>query len=323
MSETQEEKKSNCPLSSAPPEVWRAVLEALRPKPFRKRHPVLFGLSLLALCLVLLMTFMPTSKKNEAEPVIEGKSLALIRIKGVILDTQEQLKWIRTLEKNADIKGVLLRVDSPGGGASASQELYTALKRLAEKKPLVVSMGSVAASGGLMVAMAGKKIFANASTITGSIGVRMDIPQVKELFDKVGVHQETLVTGPYKDAGSSLRPLSDEDRRYLLGILTDLHMQFVEIIAQARGMKDEQVKKIATGRVYTGREAKTLGLVDEIGGQEEAHEWLAKETGVSSDKKLVTKPKRFTWYEEFMMSEVIDRIVEAISPSQHFARYQW
>ena len=322
MSEPSEEKKA-CPLSSVPPEVWQAVLETLRPKPFPKRHPILTLILIGILIFVVIAIVTPSQKSNEGEPEISDDSLALIRIKGVILDTQEQLKWIRTLEQNAKIKGVLLRVDSPGGGASASQELYAALKRLAEKKPLAVSMGSVAASGGLMVSMAGKKIFANASTITGSIGVRMDIPQVKELLDKVGVHQETLVTGPYKDAGSSLRPLSDEDRRYLLGILTDLHTQFVEIIAGARGMPEEQVKNLATGRVYTGREAKGLGLVDELGGQEDAHDWLAKETGVSREKKLITKPKRFTWYEELLTSELFGHLFEAISPSPHIARYQW
>ena len=163
-------------------------------------------------------------------------------------------------------------------------------------------MGQVAASGGLMISMAGKHIFANSSTITGSIGVRMDIPQVKELMNKIGLNQETLVTGPYKDAGSYMRPLSSEEKEYFQGILRDMHTQFVEIIADGRKMSVEDVQKIATGRIFTGREAIKLGLIDEIGGQEDAHIWLAKATNIPIKKKLVTKPKNDKWYHELIKS---------------------
>ncbi|MBR4742001.1 MAG: signal peptide peptidase SppA, partial [Desulfovibrio sp.] len=197
-----------------------------------------------------------------------------------------------------NIVGVLLRVDSPGGGASASQELYMSLKRLAQKKTMVVSMGSVAASGGYMLSMAGERIFANASTITGSIGVRMDIPQIQNLMRKIGISQETLVTGPYKDAASMFRPLSQEEKKYLQRILDDLHMQFVEIVAKGRNLTVEQAQKFATGRIFTGREALHFGLIDELGGQEEAHAWLAQKTGVALTKELIKEPKKNAWYEE-------------------------
>lgn len=292
-------EQTSQPLLAIPPELVQELIRALRKPPFYKRHPILciLGLVLVVAIVVLLVT-----QDDEEKLSTDGESLALITVKGPIVENQGLLQWIRKIEHTSQIKGVLLRVDSPGGGASSSEELYAALARLAAKKPMVVSMGSVAASGGLMVAMAGKRIFANTSTITGSIGVRMDILQAKGLMDKLGLGQETLVTGPYKDAGSSMRPLTDEDRRYLNSILNELNQQFMTIIAQNRGLSMEDVQKLATGRIYTGREALEVGLVDVIGGQEEAHAWLAKQTGVSLEKKLITRPKERKWYEELLTS---------------------
>lgn len=312
-----------------PPKVWEAILEKLSPPPFRKRHPILFWGALgILLGLICLQIF--TWKSDDGQVSLSEDHLAIIRIRGAILDIADDLKWIRTIEHNPNIKGVLLRIDSPGGGASSSQELYASLKRLASTKPICVSMGTVAASGGLMVSMAAERIFANASTITGSIGVRMDIPQVRGLFDKLGIGQETLVTGPYKDAGSYLRPLSQEEKDYLQGILKDMHEQFVEIVAAGRKMHLEKVRTLATGRIFTGREALSLGLIDEIGGQEEAHKWLSQKTGVSLEKKLVTKPKKTKWYEEAFShalsldwNDLISKIRESSQGGSAYFLYQY
>ena len=295
------EAHASCPLQMIPASVWAEVIKNVAPKPFRKRHPFIFwGLVVVILLLIFILFAGSNSSRGGLE--VEEESLALIKIRGAILDTSETREWIRKIEHSDKIKGVLLRVDSPGGGAAASQELYSDLKRLAGKKKLVVSMGQVAASGGLMISMAGERVFANSSTVTGSIGVRMDIPQVKELLNKIGLGQETLVTGPYKDAGSYMRPLSPEEKEYFQGILQDMHTQFVEIVAEGRKMSVEDVQKIATGRIFTGREALKLGLIDEIGGQEDAHLWLAKETNISVDKKLVKKPKEEKWYQTLLKS---------------------
>ena len=285
-----------------PPEIWQKMLDSILPKPFYKRHPILTTLAAFLLISFFFQLFFP-SKEDSQDLSLDEDHLALVSIKGVIYDSQDTLKWIHTLLHTDNIKGVLLRVDSPGGSAAASQELFAAINALAKVKPVCVSMGQTAASGGLMVSMAGERIFANASTITGSIGVRMDIPQVKALADKIGIAQETLVTGPYKDAGSSLRPLSDKDRAYLQGILEDLHTQFITIIADARNLPMEKVRELANGQIYTGQKAQSLGLIDDLGTQEDAHAWLAHKTGVAVTKKLVTKPKRFPWYEDFLTSQ--------------------
>ena len=268
-----------CPLSRIPASVWKGLF---RP-PFRKRHPFIFwGLCLLALAAAAAigrLAALPAS----------GERLALVSVRGPILDPAPTLAWIRQLEQDERVKGVLLRVDSPGGGAAASQEIYAALERLARKVPLAVSMGATAASGGLMVSMAGERIFANPSTVTGSIGVRMDIPQLQGLMDKVGVGQETLVTAPYKDAASYLHPLTPKDRAYLEHVLMDMHEQFVGIVAKGRHMERERAAKLADGKIFTGQEAQSLGLVDAMGGEDAALDWLAHKTGVPADRPLLRR----------------------------------
>ncbi|MBQ9406470.1 MAG: signal peptide peptidase SppA [Desulfovibrio sp.] len=277
-----------CPLARIPAEVWKDVL---RP-PFRKRHPWLFWTFVVALRVGL--GSLPTAFSS-TDGIMGGSRLALVSISGPIMDVGPTLRWIRTVGNDEDIKGVLVRVDSPGGGAAASQEVYAALRRLAEKKPVAVSMGSMAASGGLMVSMAGRRIFANASTVTGSIGVRMDIPQVQGLLAKLGLGQETVTTAPYKDAGSYLRPLSSEQRAYFQGVLDDMHAQFVEIVAEGRHMDKARASSLADGKIMTGREALHIGLVDALGGEDEALQWLAEQCGVPVERKLQMRPKEDGW----------------------------
>ena len=268
-----------CPLSRIPAPVWKSLF---RP-PFRKRHPFLFW----GLCLLALVAAAAVGRL--AALPVPGERLALVSVRGPILDPAPTLAWIRQIEQDEGVKGVLLRVDSPGGGAAASQEIYAALERLSRKVPIAVSMGATAASGGLMVSMAGARIFANPSTVTGSIGVRMDIPQLQGLMDKVGVGQETLVTAPYKDAASYLRPLTPKDRAYLEGVLMDMHEQFVDIVAKGRHMERERAAKLADGKIFTGQEAKALGLVDDMGGEDAALDWLAHKTGVPANRPLLRR----------------------------------
>ena len=278
-----------CPLARIPESVWKHWLHL----PFRRRHPWLYRLGILLLALLLILTVSLATDEDS----FGDDGIAVVSVSGPILDIGSQLEWIRKISGNPRVKGVLLRVDSPGGGAAASQELYTALKGLAGTRPVAVSMGSTAASGGVMVAMAGTRIFANASTVTGSIGVRMDIPQLGPLLDKIGIGQETLTTAPYKDAGSPLKPLTPEQRVYFKGVLEDMHAQFVDIVAAGRHMPREKAAALADGRIFTGREALKLGLVDELGGQAEALRWLAAECGIPVRRPLIRKPEEGSWLE--------------------------
>ena len=282
-----EQTCAGCPLGQIPATVWKDLLR----RPFRKRHPFVFWavLLLMAACAALLGAALG------GNGLVRGPRLALVSVTGPIIDPEPTLAWIRQIERDPQVKGVLLRVDSPGGGAAASQELYQALNTLAQKKPLAVSMGSMAASGGLMVSMAGARLFANASTVTGSIGVRMDIPQLQGLMSKIGVGQETLTTAPYKDAGSYMRPLSPDQKEYFKRVLEDMHQQFVDIVAAGRHMEHERAAALASGKIFTGREALRLGLVDELGGRGAAVAWLAEKCGVPADRKLLALPKEDGW----------------------------
>lgn len=284
-----------CPLTRIPESVWR---HWLRP-PFRKRRPWLFRLGILLLALAGLALARTLTDSDDA---FGDDRIALISISGPILDISSDLEWVRKIANMPRVKGVLLRVDSPGGGAAASQELYAALKDLAATRPLAVSMGGTAASGGVMTAMAGSRIFANPSTVTGSIGVRMDIPQIGDLMRKIGIGRETLTTAPYKDAGSPLTPLTPEQRAYFKDVLNDMHAQFVDIVAAGRGMSREKAAALADGRIFTGREALRLGLVDELGGQTAALRWLSEACGVPADRPLLKKPDEGFWLERRLKS---------------------
>lgn len=270
-----------CPLAQLPP----GFLQRLLWPPFYRRHPIV--------CLLGLILLLGLAGGIIGSGLIGGgERIALVSVRGVINDVDQQLEWIRQISEKPGVKGVLVRVDSPGGGAAASHELYLALKNLASTRPLVVSMGATAASGGLMVSMAGERVFANPSTITGSIGVRMDIPQLQGLMEKIGVGQETIVTGPYKDAASWTRPLSPRDREYFQHVLDNLQGQFVEIVASQRHMSREQASALADGRIFTGQEALALGLVDEMGGEKEALDWLCARAGVAPSRQLLRQKSR-------------------------------
>lgn len=284
--------QAQCPLARIPESAWKELFH----RSFRRRHPMIFWgialLVLLGLASVLLLD----------EDDFAGDRIALLEVRGTIDDVRPHLEWLDKLAANPDVKGLLVRVDSPGGNAAASQELYEAVAALGKRMPVAVSMGSVAASGGLMVSMAGKRIFANAATVTGSIGVRMDIPQIRQLLDKIGVGQETLTTGPYKDAGSMLRPLTREEREYFEGLLKDMYDIFVGIIAEARNMPQAKVTELASGKVFTGREALRLGLVDELGTAGDARRWLAGQCGVPAARKLLQRPRENAWWRQPLQS---------------------
>ncbi len=274
----------------------KELVSLLRPKPFRKRHPILFwgGICLLAFVLWNIFT--------SDEGLLSPQRIAVVRIEGAIMESAPTLEWIRKLERMEHVKGILLRIDSPGGGAAASQEIHGALLHLGKTKPIVASMGGSAASGGLMVAMAAPYIVANPSTITGSIGVRMDIPQIYKLLDSIGVSQESVTSGKFKDAGSMMRALSPEDRVYFQSVVDDLKGQFVAMVADGRKKPVKEIEKIADGRVFTGQEALHLGLVDALGGQYEALAQLQELTGISPDTELLEDDNLEKMYASFMES---------------------
>jgi len=226
-----------------------------------------------------------------------GDKVAIVRIEGPIIDSKNAIEEIKDYTKDSSVKAIVLRVDSPGGAVAPSQEIYEEVRKAAGKKTVVVSMGSVAASGGYYISSAATRIIANPGTLTGSIGVIMEIPNIEGLMNKVGIKTEVIKSGRHKDIASVFRGRSKEEREILQAVLDDVHEQFIKAVAEGRKMLPDDVRKIADGRVFTGRQAQKLGLVDEIGNLEDAIKVAAKLAGIKGEPQVVTKKERFSLIE--------------------------
>ncbi len=221
-----------------------------------------------------------------------GAHIGLVRIEGVIADSREVIADLRSFEDDGGTKALVLRIDSPGGGVAASQEIYEEIVALREGgMPIVVSMGAMAASGGYYVACPADTIVANPGTLTGSIGVIMSFMNLEELFDKVGVDFEIVKSGEYKDLGSMNRQMTPEERELLQDTLDDIHLQFMEVVAMERTLDIETVREIADGRIFSGRQALKEGLVDLLGTLEDAELVAARMGGIEGDPRVVEPVK--------------------------------
>jgi len=237
--------------------------------------------------------------------------IALIRIEGVILDAQETLSELKKFSENPSVKAIVLRIDSPGGGVVPSQEIYDAVRRVRSKsnKAVIASMGSVAASGGYYIAAATDRIVANPGTLTGSIGVIMEMANVEGLLQKIGVEGVVVKSGKYKDVGSPLRKMSDEERGLLQTVMDDVHKQFIEAVAEGRSLEVPEVQALADGRIFTGRQAKAAKLVDELGNLEDAIQLAADVVGIEGEPKVIEQRRRFSIREllESKLSSVLPK----------------
>ena len=196
------------------------------------------------------------------------------------------------MAKNDGVRAVVLRVDSPGGGVAPSQEIYDAVLRVREKKPVVASLGGVAASGGYYVASGCDVIVANPGTLTGSIGVILQTGNVSELLKKVGIQGVIVKAGKFKDIGSPLREMSEEEKRLLDDLLQNVHTQFIAAISRGRKLPVEQVRQLADGRIYSGEQAHDLKLVDQLGGLRDAVQLAAERAGISGEPSWIEIEKR-------------------------------
>jgi protease-4 len=204
-------------------------------------------------------------------------------VSGVITDDAARLRTLRELAEDGRVKALLLRIDSPGGTVVASEELHRQVRAIAERIPVVAVLGQTAASGGYMVALGADRIVAREGTVTGSIGVLMQTADVSGLLRKLGVSMEQIRSVPLKAVPNPLEPLTDEGRRAVREIIEDMHAMFVGMVAERRRLDADRALRVSDGRVYTGRQALPLGLVDELGGEDAALDWLAKERGVPRD----------------------------------------
>ena len=222
--------------------------------------------------LLVLVISMFSRRRSGSLIIGKGPRIGIVEVKGLLLDSEKVVRQLERFNRRKDIDAILVRVDSPGGTVAASQEIYEKIRRIRDDghKPIIASMGTVAASGGLMVALGADTIMANSGTVTGSIGVILDYPVAEDLLSKIGVTMEVIKSGALKDAGSPYRASTAEDRRSFQIVIDDLHEQFTELVARERGLPLEAVRKMATGQVFTGRQALELELIDLLGGYEDA-----------------------------------------------------
>lgn len=223
-----------------------------------------------------------------------GERIALIRIEGPIFDSKEAIEEIKKYSKDKSIKAIVLRIDSPGGAVAPAQEIYEEVRKAVAKKKVVVSMGSVAASGGYYIASPASRIVANPGTLTGSIGVIMEIPNLEGLMNKLGIRTEVVKSGRHKDIASIFRGIKKEEREILQSVLDNVHEQFISAVAEGRKMLHEDVKKVADGRIFTGEQALKIGLIDELGNIEDAVKIAATLSGIKGEPVVVTKGEKFS-----------------------------
>lgn len=211
------------------------------------------------------------------------RHVARVNVTGVIQEDTKLLQAVSNLARDGSVRAVIVSIDSPGGSVAGGESLRAALIRVAAAKPVVAVMRGTAASAGYMVALPAQRIFARDATLTGSIGVILQTGSVGDLLGRLGVSAEAIASGPLKDQPSFTRGLTPQGREYLNGLVADMYDQFVGMVADARHIEPGRVRELADGRAYTGRQAQKLGLVDEIGGEQEARDWLARERGIPSD----------------------------------------
>jgi protease-4 len=243
-------------------------------------------------CLLALAFFF----SDESSPGLSfsGSQIAALEVEGIIADSKQFVDQLKDYGNRAGVKAVVVRINSPGGGVAASQEMYEAIRKFRSEsgKKVVVSMASVAASGGYYIACAADKIFANPGTITGSIGVIAEWYNYGDLLRWAKMQSIVIKSGTFKDAGSPTRPLTEEERAYFQSLISNMYDQFVSTVASGRKMQEAQVRKLADGRVYTGQEAKADGLVDELGTYQDAIAAAAKMAGIEGTPKVVSPAKR-------------------------------
>lgn len=265
---------------------------------FSRRHPYLFFLlSVFSICAVtflgvsLLVFF--TFRSDNISGLSGGKErVGIVEIDGVISDSRDILYQIKQFREAPHIKAIVVRIDSPGGAVGPSQEIYREIRKTIKTKPVIASMGAVAASGGYYIAAGTDGIVASAGTITGSIGVIMGYTNFKEILQKVGLVPVVVKSGAYKDIGSPVRDLTKDERQILQNLVDTIHRQFIRDVAEGRKMEMTRLTSMADGRIFTGQEALQLGFVDRIGNFEDAVEWAGRRGGIEGKIPVVYAPKR-------------------------------
>jgi protease-4 len=264
-----------------------------------KKNPLvlLLAISGVFFSIFLLFVFftMGNIVKDRALLARGGVNIGVVKVRDVIMDSQRTLKELKEFEEDTSIKAVLVRVDSPGGAVGPSQEIHDAILRVKKTKPVVASFESVAASGGYYIAVACDRIVSNAGTLTGSIGVIMNMANLSELYKWAKVERYNIKSGKFKDVGSENRPMTPEERDLMQNLVNNVYEQFLKAVADGRKLPVDKVRPYADGRVLSGQQAQEVGLVDKLGGVDVALDTVKELAKLDKKQKVnlvYPEPKR-------------------------------
>ncbi len=293
---------------------------------FKSNRPLTIVLIILGVAVLFFGTLMAIvlSLSRYTPTLSLGNKIGVIPIDGVIRNADAITDQLIAFRNNRQIKAIILRINSPGGGVGPSQEIYSETKRTRKTKKVIASLGSVAASGGYYIASAADSIIANPGTLTGSIGVLMEFVTVEELLKKIGVEMQVIKSGEFKDIGSPNRKMTQREREILKNLLEDIRNQFVTAVSQGRNLPEEKVLELADGRIFSGREAKELGLVDSLGNFRDAVNLAKKMTHIRGEVKLVypeKKKRSLLW--DLLFRDLAESVLNRIGHPSGELEYRW
>ncbi|MGQ9646679.1 MAG: signal peptide peptidase SppA [Thermodesulfobacteriota bacterium] len=278
-----------------------------------KQKRILIGLGVIVVLLIIFFSalYFIGRSAGPSSRFAFGDKIAVVEIRGVIAQSSGIIEEIHQYLEDSSVKAIILRIDSPGGGVGPSQEIHREVLKGREKKKIVTSMGSVAASGGYYIACASDLIVANPGTITGSIGVLMEFTNIEELFRKIGIKGVVLKSGEHKDIGSPFREMTPEEKKIIQEVIDNVHQQFIKAVAEGRRLDRSKVAQIADGRILTGEQAKQLGLVDQIGNLDDAIEATAKLVGIEGKPNVIYPKRKFSIW-ELLIREGVAAVLEVL-----------
>lgn len=256
-----------------------------------KKRRILYALLIIVLLFFVTAILSAVLNFGFEKPVL-GDKIGVVEINGIIKSSDDVLKQLSIFDNDKKIKAIILRIDSPGGAVGPSQEIYSEIMKIRKKKPVVASIGTLGASGGYYIACGANKIVANPGTITGSIGVIIQFYTFHQLLNKFGIKGDTVKSGEFKDTGSPLRDMTKEERAYIQSVIDDVHNQFVDAVSAGRNLKKEKILPVADGRIITGKQAKELSLIDELGNFNDAVNLAKKLANIGGEPKLVYGKKK-------------------------------
>lgn len=278
-----------------------------------KKYPLITFLFFFLILLFAFVIYLFKSVSTEgAVSLALGEKIAVIEIEGAIIESKDVVDQLKRAGENSSVKGVIIRINSPGGGVAPSQEIYSQVMKLRKEKKVVASLSSIAASGGYYIASAADKIVSNAGTLTGSIGVIMNFSNVEGLFEKIGFKSYVVKSGKFKDIGSPVREMSPEEKKLLNEVIQNVHKQFVSAIVEGRGMNEADVANVADGRIFSGEQALKLGLVDQLGTLQDSIQVAAKMAGIEGEPKVEYYEKKKGLIEYILGSASTGRIYEQL-----------